>query len=495
MKDLKDFLRQTLVYGLGKGIGKFIGLFLMPFYTRALSPSDYGILEVLGVGIFFITAVFNLGLDSASGRFFYMAKTETEKGKVLFTVLVFRFATVIPTLIIAFFSKQISLALFGSDQYTWIVFVSIMIIPLQLLYSEQEHIYRYFFDAWKFNFVTVGKLFSTIGLGVFLVVILKMGILGAQINDLIGAIFFYLISFLVFNRNRYTYKFSWYWGKRMLKYGFPLIFAGMAVWALSVSDRYILLHFKSTDEVCLYSIGAKITQIIGLLAIAVQMSYGPLVTSKFESDTTADKIETKKFLSQSWRLFIIISMLISLFLSLFSYEIIRILAPPIYNSSILVIPFLLVSKILSQSVQMTSSGIGLYQKTKHFAWIIPVVAGISILLNMVLIPLLGFVGAGITTLIANIIQLVISYNISQRYFYVNRRACNVTIYLLLSGFMACIIPISEIYGIFHLSIWTKIFVFLVGISFPFVTGVIDKRSLNELKNDLQLLIRTDVGKK
>ena len=145
MKDLRNFVINTLVYGLGKGIGKFVGLFLMPFYTRSLTPADYGILESLGVSAFFITAIFNLGLDSASGRFFFMAKTKEEQGTVLFTVFVLRLFTIIPTLILTLFSKQISVVLFGSDQYSWAVFLSLMVIPLQLLFSEQEHIFRYFF--------------------------------------------------------------------------------------------------------------------------------------------------------------------------------------------------------------------------------------------------------------------------------------------------------------------------------------------------------------
>ena len=84
MTALKEFSKDTIIYGLGTGIRKFIGLFLMPFYTRALMPSDYGILEVLGVSIFFIAAVFNIGLDTASGRFFFMAFFEFE---VFFPIL------------------------------------------------------------------------------------------------------------------------------------------------------------------------------------------------------------------------------------------------------------------------------------------------------------------------------------------------------------------------------------------------------------------------
>jgi len=216
------------VYGIGKGLRKFIGLFLMPFYTRALTPSDYGILDTLTVSSYFIIAVFNLGLDSACGRYFFMAKTEEEKGKVLFTTLVFRIISTLPSFVLAIFSQKISIVMFGTAEYTWVVFITCMTIPLQLLYAEQEHIFRYYKEPWQFNFVTITRMIVSIGLGISLVVIMKKGVWGAQLNMLISSLVFFLFSFLVYNRKRYTYQFSWYWAKKLLRYGFPLIFATIA---------------------------------------------------------------------------------------------------------------------------------------------------------------------------------------------------------------------------------------------------------------------------
>jgi len=449
----------------------------MPFYTRALTPEDYGILESIGVGMFFVVAVFNCGLDSASARFFYMAKTEEEKGKVLFTVLVFRIITIIPILVLSLFSQKISIGLFGTDTYTWVVFLSIMTIPLQLLYSEQEHIYRFYFEAWKFNFVTIAKLLSTVGLGITLVVVMKMGVWGAQLNAFISAIIFFSFSFLVFNRKRYYYKFSWYWGKKMLYYGFPLIFAGISLWFLSMSDRYILLYFKSPEDVGLYSVGGKITQIMNLLAMAVQMSWGPLIISKYESETSKNKTETRRILSQGWRLFIVISGTITLFLTIFGYEIIKILTPPVYYSAIIVIPFLAMSKILSQSVQMTSSGISFFQKTKHFAWISPLVAIINIVLNIIFIPIFGLVAAAATTLIANLVKLLITYNLSQKYFFVIRKANRVSIYLIIIFLLGCFVTFFDVYQIYHISIFGKIFIFLLGFLLSVIVGVINIKTV------------------
>ena len=69
MDQIKTFIKNVYVYGFGRGLRKFIGLFLMPFYTRALTPHDYGILETLGVSVFFLVAILN-GYDPLTGEIF-----------------------------------------------------------------------------------------------------------------------------------------------------------------------------------------------------------------------------------------------------------------------------------------------------------------------------------------------------------------------------------------------------------------------------------------
>ena len=43
LKAIKSLVSATAIYGLGTLVSKFIGLFLLPFFTRALSPAEYGL--------------------------------------------------------------------------------------------------------------------------------------------------------------------------------------------------------------------------------------------------------------------------------------------------------------------------------------------------------------------------------------------------------------------------------------------------------------------
>ena len=124
MNQYKQFFGDTTIYGFGNAIKKLIGFLLLPFYTRALTPDDYGVIEILGVSAMLFIIILNIGISTSCSRYFYTAKSQDEKGKVLFTTFVLRLLSIIPIIPLSFFSELISLNLFGSVEYTWFVFIT-----------------------------------------------------------------------------------------------------------------------------------------------------------------------------------------------------------------------------------------------------------------------------------------------------------------------------------------------------------------------------------
>ncbi len=235
------------------------------------------LLDTLGTFTFFIAAIIGVGIDSASGFYFFEVKTEKEKGELLYTTFILRLLTVIPSLILSIFSEQISVSLFGTTDYTWLVFISCVSIPVSFMLSEQSHIYRYFRQPWKFNLITMLKSIGGIGLGITLVVILKFGVLGALLATLFSSLVVILFSFFYYTSKKYVYSFNWDFAKKMIVFGYPLIWAGVAQWVYVSSDRFFLLHYKNLTEIGYYSIGSTFSQPIDLINMAVQMSFGVLL--------------------------------------------------------------------------------------------------------------------------------------------------------------------------------------------------------------------------
>ena len=461
MSILKNLFKDTALYGIGKSFQKFIGIFLLPLYATVLTPEDFGVLDTIGVSTFFFIAILNLGLDSASGRFFFSAKTEDEKGKILFTTLVIRLITLIPILILACFSSQISVLLFNDSSYKWLVLVSILIIPMNVMYSDQENIFRYYFESYKYNQITIFKVIFSAASGLFLVIYLNYGAFGAVLSSFISFSISLFITFYFFNKKRYVFHFSWEWAKKLINYGLPLIWATAAIWFYSSSDRYIILHFHNLTEVGIFSISSKIVQVLAMLNIAIQMSFGPHMVNNYEQDKTTNKLKSKNFMSDSWHVFLYVSITIIIVLSIFCPNIILFMLNEEYLTASLAVPFLGFSKILSQSIQMATPGILLKNKTKYFGIILPICAFLNIIINFILIPRFGFTGAAFSTFLIHVLQFSILFFISQKLLYVDYKILLSSLYILIGILISIIIPLYEIFSIFKFSILQKTLICII----------------------------------
>lgn len=482
MSFIKNFSKDTIAYGLGKGIKKFLGFLLLPFYTRALTPTDYGILDSLGTFIFFIAVILNMGLDSASSFYYFQPKEEKEKGKILFTVFVLRLATIIPAVVLSFFASDISQFLFKSDNYTNVVLISCLLLPLNVITSEQELIYRFNRKPWKYNILTILRAIVNIGAGVALVVNLKWGVFGAQLASFLSSLVVVVFSFLFYTRNKYTYQFSFAWAKKLLKYGFPLVLGGLAVWIYQVSDRYFLLYYKNLEDIGYYSIGSTFSQPLGLINTAVQMSWGVLFYEIYNKEDS-EKAESKKAISGLVKYYIISGCIISLFLSVFAYEIVETVTTQAYLPGIIVIPLLLFSAIIAQLIEIIGVGITISEKTIYFTYILVLSGLVNFGLNFIFVPLLSYYGAAITTIISYIINLTLTYIIAQKYFPAKYDVVKLIILFAIFLIIATIVPLFEIKEIFYFPIYLKIAILSFGLALPFLFGFIN---LTQIKN---LLIR------
>lgn len=485
MNLLRQFSKDTLLYGLGKGVKKFIGLLLLPLYTRALSPAEFGIVDSLGALLFFISVFFTLGLDSSTSYFYFKEQNENARGQILYTAFALRLLAIIPTTALSFFAHPISKIMFGTEQYAGAVLITFLLIPANIIMSEQELVYRFNRKAWNYNLITISKSLCNIVGGIFLVVHLKWSVLGAQLASLISTIAIVLFSFISYTRFRYTYKFNGGIAKKLVSYGFPLIWASLGVWVYSVSDRFFLIHYKSLDDIGFYSIGSTFSQPIGLINMAVQMSFGVLFYEVYHAESGELKTRSKQLMKQILYLYISVATVLALALCIFSYEILEVVATTRYINGIVVIPILTCSLIFAQIIEIVPAGISLSEKTWHFTWIIFIAAIVNAGLNFIFIPALGYMGAAITTLIANLVYFILVDKISARYFDADFSRLKIFTFMAIFLVFSLTFPLSEIYWNYTFHPAFKLLLLLIFIPLPFIFGFINKSAVHVFLSKLK----------
>ncbi|MGE0090009.1 MAG: flippase [Bacteroidales bacterium] len=489
MSNLKTLGKDTAIYGFASVLKKIIGFVLLPFYTRALSTGEYGVLDSVATFTFFIVVIFGLGMEGATGRYFFIAHNDKEKSKVLYTSIIIRIiSNVLPVLLLIPFSGKISTLLFGSVDYKWVVVIALISIPVQNISQLQEILFRYYRVPWKYVAVSIVRSIVNPTAGILLVVILHWGVFGATLASLISSTIVLLFAYFYYTRKKYVADFSWYWAKKMLRFGYPLIFTGVLVWINSVSDRFFLLHYSTLDQIGLYSIGNTFAQPILLINMALTMSSTVLVMSIYGEEKNDDnKPKTKAFLTKIWYTYLAIAGSIAVMVSVFSYEIVKFVTTPEYIGGILAIPFLLFSHILYQSAQLTGNGMTLEEKSKPYIWIMLAAAGTNVLLNFYFIPKYGFVGAAITTILSNIVYFLFAYFWSQKVFYIQRSLLKPIFYFLITLCVSLFFPFAEYKYNIKISIGIKIIILLISFVIPFIIKLIDFIYIKNLFKTLKFI--------
>jgi O-antigen/teichoic acid export membrane protein len=484
MSLIKQISKDTLIYGLGKGLKKFIGLLLLPVYTRALSPEDFGILDTLGSGLFFIIVFFNFGLDSAVSYFYFKPEDEKERGKILFTVFILRLAVVIPSVVLSFFAWPIARLLFGNDSYGTAVLINCLLIPVSMVMSEQEMVYRLKRNAWGYNVITLVKSLVNIACGILLVVHYKLGVDGAQWATFISTFLVVVFSFIRFTRKQYTPQFSMPWARKMLGFGFPLIWAGLAVWVYQLSDRFFLLHYKDALEVGYYSIGSTFSQPIGLINMAIQMSFGVMFYEVYNNEKNTDKVESKQLMRRTLYLYLSIVSVAIVFISSLSYQIVGLITTEDYLPGIIGIPLLMVSLMFSQMVEIVPKGISIAEKTWFYTWVTLAAAVVNVGLNFIFIPRWGVLGAAFTTVLSTATYFTLADLISRRYFDSEFSRVKLYFYCLLTLIVAAAFPFLELYGNTRIEWPFKLIACATFCVIPFIFGFV---FLSDVKKALSLL--------
>jgi O-antigen/teichoic acid export membrane protein len=382
---------------------------LLPLYTALLTPEDYGILSLLetitAVSLFVIIS----GTDTALGYYYYRKEFSGEKKLMVSTALWLRiFFSIAGFLIILFGSHILSRLLFGRD-YSLFVTITGLCIIFSSIYYFLFDLLRFEIRPWLYTIISTGLILVQILLNIYFVLILKQGVYGVLVANGIGYFVFFCVT-VIYVFSRYGFGISKKWVRNIFSYGFPLIGTGIAVWVLSATDRYFLAHYADLSAVGIYSVGMKLASIIGMVAGALQLAWGPFAMS-IQYDERAKLVYRKVFL-----FFFLANIIGVFFVSMFSIDILKVFTQPAYYSAKAVVPFLCMSTVLSSAYFIVCIGIALTKKAQHTIWIYVIAAIINILMNYFITPVYGAIGASFSIMIAYFIIFLLTLIMSQKYY-------------------------------------------------------------------------------
>ena len=443
MSRLKTLYKQTFIYGLATVVPKMISFLLVRLHTdkSVLSNvAEYGDVSLIFAYFVLFNVLLAYGMETAFFRFF---NSDEHKKTLLSTSAISLLLTSTMVLVTGYIFRQDLSSLIHIDAdyivlVLWILFFdALVIIPFAYLRALGKTI--------KYTVVKLTNVILNLGLNIVLLLYLKSW---AETSTLwqtfykpdfevhyifianviaSGVTLLLLISFYF----KLNYSFSTTLWKKMLRYAFPVLVAGVAFSINETFDRILLERLLpenlSKDAIGTYSACYKLALFMMLFATAYRLGVEPFFFNNAK-DTDA-KTNYAKILE----FFVIFGALILLSVVVFVDVLKLILIPnEAYWEAMTVVPILLLAYLFLGIYHNLSVWYKITDRTKFGAYISIFGALITLLINIIFIPKFGYMASATATLFAYATMAVTSYTLGKKHYAIPYNLKKIGLYLAMS---------------------------------------------------------------
>lgn len=416
LKSIKISVKDTIVYGLGNIAVKLVGLILIPLFTnpKFFTTDQFGVMGVLEITGLVLTAMLASGLPQSLTRWFW-DKDHQENQKGIFfmsitnqIVISFLFCLVLIPL-----SGTLSDLIFSKTDWSRALSFVILASAIQSVNNIVNTLMRLQSRSVLYTLTNLFKLLSVLLLTLYFILSEKMGIEGIYLAQVIGngIVVLFLFGYTIKNSKVFFDKEIF---KSMNVYGFPLLLANIAAALLQVIDRFSLNSLAVLRSVALYTLAIKITSVLKLVIVdSIKLALGPMMIKRIGTP------DSQRFYSKVLLYSSFILMFAIVGVSLFSYEIIKIIATSRdYWNAVIIVPILSLQIFFVNMKEVTVYGLHIAKKTRTIGYIVVFSTIMSLALNLLLIPVWDIAGAAVATLLSQFIYWISCYYFSQKVFYV-----------------------------------------------------------------------------
>ena len=495
-KHLKTVAKGAgLVFG-GLVFSKILTYFYRLIIARYYGPEDYGLISIVLSVITVLVTVLILGMDYGLVRYIseYRAKNDERriKGTILTSFKISLPLSIATAILMWFFSPYLASA-FAKDPATLssltIIFrVFSFTLPFSVFYQLllaackgfQRIDYPVYSDNVFYSIVLVSSvsLFSLIGLGI-------IGIAWSYALTVIASL---LLIFYFFNRhvfNLFAKMKTASENKTLLKYTTPLFIGSIATIAIGSFDSIFLGFFKTAADVGVYNAALPTAKFILVFSSTFGALFLPIMV-EYKAKSMIKETRILYRTTTKWVFFF--GLPFALLMIFFSKNVLNVLfgadyLPATGALSILSLAFFI------QAISLTSNLVLSIESTKYVMMSAIVAAIMNIILNAVLIPSLGILGAAIATSLSVIFTVTLQCLFAWKFTRINPfdwKAC-------LKAFLAVIISMSLIVFLYRYSgivssAFTLIPLFLIFLA-VYSLLIVAFRTLD--KNDIFILVEIE----
>ena len=437
---IRNLIGQTAIYGLPSIIGRLLNYLLVPLYTRLFFPEEFSVVIQFYALLAFVMVIATYGMETTFFRFSSKEKNNPNVYNTAISMLLMSSIALFG--LIFLFRDNVASAIGYANNSEYIVWFAailaldaICVIPFARLRNQERPV--------RFAFLRTVNIATNIGLNLFFLVLCpfvlrnnpesilqfvyhpEIGVGYIFISNLLASGFVALLLLPEFLQSRFSFDRTLI--KPMLIYALPIMVWGMAGILNETFDRIVLKYLiadPSTAKAQLGIYGAcyKVAILMTLFIQAFRFAADPFFFKQAENRNAPE------LYAKVMRYFVLACLMIFLMCTLFLNDIMLFVGEE-YREGAVVVPILLMANLFLGIFFNLSVWYKITDKTQYGAYISMIGAAITISLNILLVPIFGYIGAAWATFTCYFVIVLISYWLGQRHFPVPYPVKTISLYM------------------------------------------------------------------
>ena len=425
MSTLKRFFKDTIIYGIAAVLPRVINFLLVKVHTDALPTNNYAENTNFYIWAALFSVLLTFGMETAFFRFY---KSEEKKDALISTAFISVFASAVIFVILAFTFSDFFTTIFdfGENPLQLKLLIGILaidtlaVIPFAYLRASNRPI--------KYTAIKLINVAIIVSINLlFLKFIPEFKSSGKEIPSFLNTIFdstnivnFIFIANIIGSAISlillvpYLLKFKWSFNtvlfKKMLSYSWPIAVAGIAYVINENLDKILIGKLIDKNAMGIYAACYKLAIFMNLYIMAFRLGAEPFFFNH------ADKKNAKDTYAKILNYFIIVGSLVFVGIVVFIDILKQLFINQQYWEAIIIVPIVLLANLFLGVYHNLAIWYKLTDKTRYAMLFSIIGALITILINVALIPVYGFIASAWATLLAYGSMMVLSYFIGKKHY-------------------------------------------------------------------------------
>lgn len=260
-------LKNTVIFALGSIGSKFISFLLVPLYTNALTPDQYGFIDVIISVCTILIPLLTFNIGDAVLRF--SLDKDANYKKIVSICFVF---TII-SLLIGLFIFPILIFFEEYSKYKFYIYfycTSLSLAQLFMFYLRGREKLR------DYAIASIIQTFITAISSIIFLVKMSLGIEGYFLSYIVSNIVTFLFAVIRGNIIKTIHNYVWdsQLCKKMIKYSIVLVPTSLMWWIMNSSDHIMITAMIGNDANGIYAVACKIPTIVTSITMIFNQAWG-----------------------------------------------------------------------------------------------------------------------------------------------------------------------------------------------------------------------------